>query len=75
MLRSSMVTIYMPLLNEGTNVWRPVSAKHLAGDVYIVRDNVPDGEEWMFATGSTVRCESMTLNAGTKVLAAVGIAD
>jgi hypothetical protein len=28
------VTIYMPLLDEGIEVWKPVTAEHLGGDTF-----------------------------------------
>jgi hypothetical protein len=53
---SLMVTIYMPLLDEGVGVWRPVQARRIAGDVYLISGEVPEGEQWAFAPGSKVRC-------------------
>ena len=67
-----MTTIYMPLLNEGVDVWRPVEATHLGGDRYRIDDQVPSEEEWAFAPGSIVRCELKTLSEG-EALAAVEV--
>lgn len=50
-------TIYVPLLNEGTDVWRPVEATRLAEDLYLILGVVPEDETWAFPPGSTVRCE------------------
>ncbi len=52
-------TIYLPLLNEGTDVWRPVEAKHIEGNIYkiISKNETESDEEWMFSTGDYVRCE------------------
>lgn len=69
-----MVTIYMPLLNEGTDVWRPVEATHLSGDLYRVDGAKPEHEEWAFPTGRIVRCESTTFNEGLSRLTAVELA-
>lgn len=66
-----MVTIYMPLLNEGTEVWRPVRARHILDDRYRVGDEVSDNEQWAFAPGSTVICEWKVFNDGKQGLAAV----
>lgn len=52
-----MPTIYMPLLNEGTNVWRPVEGTPLSSDTFRVEGEMPDDEEWEFGPGSVVRCE------------------
>jgi hypothetical protein len=53
-------TIYIPLLDEGTDVWRPAPAWNVGGNVYIVLrpdDYDPDDEHWEFPPGSTVICE------------------
>jgi hypothetical protein len=59
-----MATIYMPLLNEGTDVWRPVEATQLSAGTYRVEGEMPDDEEWMFAPGTAVRCEPKLLSGG-----------
>jgi hypothetical protein len=46
--------IYMPLLNEGTAVWRPVSALLLGEGRFRVTGEPSDDEEWAFAPGVTV---------------------
>lgn len=55
--------IYMPLLNEGTMVYRPVSAVFLGEQNYKVL-TTPEGkmpeeldEEWEFPVGSIVKCK------------------
>ena len=65
-----MAIIYMPLLDEGTDVWRPVEATHLKDETYRVEGEVPEDERWMFAPGFLVRCELRTLSSG-EVLVAV----
>jgi hypothetical protein len=62
------VTIYMPLLNEGVDVWRPVQAEPRADGTYRVLGPVPETEEWEFAPGSVVRCRSKTLSCGAEQL-------
>lgn len=52
-----MTTIYMPLLNEGTDVWRPVEADRTFDGHYRVRGDVPTEEVWAFAPGTIVKCE------------------
>ncbi len=47
-------TIYMPLLNEGTFVWRPIVATALGHRRYSITSEPSDDEEWAFATGTTV---------------------
>ncbi len=57
------VQIFVYLLNEGIDVWRPVQAVALEGGLYkIVSKNPdPDGEHWEFTTGDIVRCVEKTL--------------
>jgi hypothetical protein len=58
MVDHGLVQIYVALLDEGTDVWRPVQAKSLHGDVYrIVSENTDrQDEHWEFSTGELVRC-------------------
>ena len=51
---SSMeTTVYMPLLNEGTDVWRPVKARAFGSGLYRITERQAD-EEWAFASGAIV---------------------
>jgi hypothetical protein len=55
------VEIYIPLLNEGTDVLRPTRGIVLGPDVVQVlatTDYDPAVEEWEFSPGSRVRCVS-----------------
>jgi len=65
-------TIYIPLLDEAVDVWRPVEALHEEDDVYtIVSTNpYPEDEHWQFTTGQSVRCRQMTLEDGKTGLVA-----
>ena len=72
---STMATIYMPLLNEGTDVWRPVEATPLTSDTYRVEGEMPDDEEWAFAPGRVVRCEFEVSSSGEQRLTVIGAAD
>jgi hypothetical protein len=56
---TSEIVIYIPLLNEGTNVVRPTRGTVLQPDVVRVLPTLgydPASEEWEFPPGSTVRC-------------------
>jgi hypothetical protein len=69
--------IYIPLLDEGTNVWRPVEAQKVGPDTYLIPtglDPKANGEEWEFPPGSTVVCQPRKTADGT-ILAAVRLAD
>jgi hypothetical protein len=54
--------IYVALLNEDVDVWRPVEAEHLSGDLYRVTGQAPEDETWPFASGDVVRCEIRMLS-------------
>ena len=57
----------MYLLDEGTDVWRPVQARSLGhGRFRIVSENRnPEDEKWQFTSGDVVRCEMEDLMDGT----------
>ena len=58
--------IHVYLLDEGTDVWRPVDGQSLGqGAFRIVSQNPhPEDEKWQFATGDVVRCEIKELMDG-----------
>jgi hypothetical protein len=71
-LSTNEIEIYIPLLNEGTDVLRPAAGIVLEPDVVRVvatRDYDPDVEEWEFPPGSTVRCVK-EFRGGREVLVA-----
>jgi len=51
-------TIYVRLLGEGTDVWRPVEAVAISPDVFEIAADaaVPSDERWEFGPGARVRC-------------------
>ena len=61
-------TIYVRLLDEAVDVWRPVTAETLDGGRYrIISENTdPDDEKWEFETGDVVHCVEKELMDGTK---------
>jgi hypothetical protein len=61
-------TIYVRLLNEEVDVWRPVTAEALGGERYrIISENTdPEDEKWEFETGNVVHCVEKKLMDGTK---------
>ena len=69
---TSIVTIYVRLIGEGTDVWRPVEAEHLGGNLFrILSENQnPDDETWEFSTGQAVRCKRHTFADDTVRLVA-----
>ncbi len=55
-----IVIVYVPLLNEGTEVSRPTEARHIAGDQYelLATNGYQESEEeWKFLPGTIVRCK------------------
>ena len=59
---NNRTTVYVALLNEGVDVWRPVQAEHVGGDLYRLTGEQPDDETWPFAVGDVVRCKERTLS-------------
>jgi len=47
-------TIHIPLLGEGTAVWRPVAAERLPDGIFRILGEMPDDEEWTFKPGEMV---------------------
>ncbi len=64
--------IYIPLLNEGTCVFRPAGGLRLGKSIYRVlatEEYDPEDEEWEFPPETVVRCETEFRN-GEKLLVA-----
>ena len=55
-----MPTIYVYLLDENVDVWRPVEAEPV-GDAFRIVGEPPDDEKWEFQPGEVVRCETRML--------------
>ena len=69
MAQDGLTTIYMPLLNEGTEVWRPVEAMKITDLGYMVTEPAPPEEDWAFQPGHILRCEERTLRDGIHLVA------
>ena len=66
-------TIYVALLDEGVDVWRPVEAERLASGLFRILSEREDPDEiWEFFSGSIVKCESRRFDSQL-VLVAVAI--
>ena len=66
------IQVYIPLLNEGTNVLRPATGVLVGPDIFRVEatdDYDAEIEEWEFPPGSEVRCVTETRN-GIQILVA-----
>ena len=69
-----MITIYVALLDEGTNVWRLVPAETVGPNLYRIAPDAPYNradERWQFEPGEQVRCERRTLADGAQTMVAV----
>jgi hypothetical protein len=64
-------TIYVYLLDEGVDCWRPVEAVHEGDNRYRISgvNADPSDEHWEFATGDLVVCECRTLSDGEALVA------
>ncbi len=51
--------VFVSLMDEGVDVWRPVQAEHVHGSVYRIADQHYDRETetWQFEPGDEVVCE------------------
>ena len=67
--------IYVSLLDEGVEVWRPVIAERLDRDVYRIVEQLYDGEteRWQFEPGDAVVCAIVESEDGP-ILGAVRLA-
>ena len=70
----SLVTVMMPLLDEGVDAWRPVHAEVLPNARYrILTENTePEDEHWAFATGQVVGCIEREVD-GEMALVAISV--
>ena len=69
---TSEIVLYIPLLDEGTDVLRPTKGIIVEPGVVRViatKDYDPDIEQWEFPPGTTVRCAS-EVRGGREVLVA-----
>jgi hypothetical protein len=57
--------IFVPLLNEGTDCWRPVNAKEHSQGVLEILGIMPAGEEWQFVPGTRVHCRPKLFTDGS----------
>lgn len=62
-------TVYVQLLGEAVEVWRPVDAVAEAADIYRLPPKAPGDEVWRFPPGSCVRCEWRSLSDGRTLVA------
>jgi hypothetical protein len=58
--------IFVSLIDEAVDVWRPVQAEHLHGSVYriVAQPYDQDIETWRFEPGDLVVCELVDSSGG-----------
>ena len=68
-------TIYVALLDEGLDVWRPVAARRIAADANPILDQDYDREveAWQFEPGTVVGCRRERRD-GREILVATEVA-
>jgi hypothetical protein len=73
---TDVAQIYIALLDEGVDVWRPVQVERLSGNTYRILSQPYDRsiESWQFEPGDVVLCEMVESSEG-RILAATRKAD
>ena len=66
--------VHVALLDEGVDCWRPVSARRIRENVFVLEGSVPDDERWEFVPGQAVVCEPHQFSDGSQGIVAVRIA-
>jgi hypothetical protein len=67
--------IFMPLLNEGTDVWVPVRARVEGVGLFRIIGPMPEDQKWRFPTGTLVRTRVRKFADGKEAVAAYETAD
>jgi hypothetical protein len=73
--QTDRATIYVPLLDEDVEVWRPVEARRLSDKTYLIVDQDYDRsvERWAYEPGTAVTCRQERRN-GRSILVATAAA-
>jgi hypothetical protein len=66
--------IYVALLDEGTDCWRPVDAVQLNKDTYRIVNPPIEDERWQFESGDVVHCRERVFADGELLLEAFELA-
>ena len=69
-MRRDLQQIYMPLIEEAVECWRPIEAERIGADLYLVVGTVPEGEVWTFQPGDAVLCRNHVFEDGNYGLVA-----
>lgn len=71
-MASDTKIIYVQLLDEGTDVWRPTEGHALGNNLFRLLPTAnydPEIEAWEFLPGAVVRCEEKALSTGIELVA------
>ena len=66
-------TIYIPLLDEGTDVWRPVPVERAADGGLRIVGEMPEDENWAYKPGEIVFAREHHFADGKTAQAAYGV--
>jgi hypothetical protein len=66
----SVETIYVSLLDEGTDAFRPVVAERIKDGTFLIQGNIPSDERWAFRPGERVVVKPHVFSDGTTGLLA-----
>jgi hypothetical protein len=69
-------TVYVRLLNEATDVWRPVPARALQDGTFEILElegGTPEDEEWEFQPHSRVICSEKLFSDGERAPVATSL--
>jgi hypothetical protein len=61
-------TGYVVILDEGTDVWRPVRAEQIGPGPFRLLGSVPANERWQLQPGEVVHCESRPAEKGGEMM-------
>jgi len=66
----SALQVYVQLVGEAVDCWRPVQHRDMGEGIVEILGIVPAGEEWQFVPGSKVRCRKRRFAYGKEGLMA-----
>jgi hypothetical protein len=74
---ASPAQIYVRLLDEGVEVWRPTEARQESDGAFTILgpSPAPPSENWEFSVGTRVRCQPHEFSGGVEGLVAVALAE
>jgi len=65
--------LYVALLDECVECWRPVAAESLGSGLFRIVGAVPDDEVWEYQPGEVVNVRERTFSDGSKGLVATKV--